>query len=107
MAHQLFQGVRRFRLTPFFFLVAYRLRIFGHSRKPVDRLTVCAGERAVESGAQVESVFSSRDRFSANSASASGFRPWSPLCRVTFSQLACQQRLQSLDVIRDRVLGEA
>ena len=34
VAHQLFQGVRRFRLTPFLCLVAYRLRIFDHRGKP-------------------------------------------------------------------------
>ena len=45
MAHQSFQGVRRFRLTPFFFLVAYRLRIFDHRGQPVDRLTVRAGDQ--------------------------------------------------------------
>ena len=44
MAHQLFQGVRRFRLTPFFFLVAYRLRIFDHRGEPIDRLPVRPGE---------------------------------------------------------------
>jgi hypothetical protein len=49
VAHQSFQGVGRFCLTPFFFLVAYRLRIFDHLGKPVDRLTVCAGKKRVRS----------------------------------------------------------
>ena len=44
MAHQLFQGVRRFRLTPFLCPVAYRLRIFDHPGESVDRLSVRPGE---------------------------------------------------------------
>ena len=45
MAHQSFRGVRRFRLTPFLFPVAYRLRIFDHRGQPVYRLPVCARDQ--------------------------------------------------------------
>jgi hypothetical protein len=45
VAHQSFQGVRRFRLTPFLCPVAYRLRIFDHLGQPIDRLPVCPGDQ--------------------------------------------------------------
>ena len=45
MAHQSIRGVRRFRLTPFLFLVAYGLRIFDHRGEPVDGLPVRFGDQ--------------------------------------------------------------
>jgi len=45
VAHQLFQGVRRFRLTPLLWLAAYRLRIFAHLAQPIDRLPVRPGDQ--------------------------------------------------------------
>ena len=44
MAHQSFQGVRRFRLTPFFFL-ARRGRIFEHRGESIDRFSVRPGDQ--------------------------------------------------------------
>jgi len=49
VAHQSFRGVRRFRLTPFLLLVAYRLRIFDHLSEPVYCLTVCTGKKRMRS----------------------------------------------------------
>jgi len=45
VAHQSFRGVRRFRLTPFLLLVAYRLRIFDHLGQSIDRLTIRPGDQ--------------------------------------------------------------
>jgi hypothetical protein len=47
VAHQSFREVRRFRLTPFFFPAAYRLRIFDHRGESVHRLTVCAWDQVL------------------------------------------------------------